>query len=218
LPGRGERHRRVRVFVADDHPLLREGLARAIKSAPELELVGRASDGREALAAIRTLVPDVALLDIRMPGLGGMEVAHALLRDQVGTRVVFLTGYVDSSVAYRALAEGAAGVISKEAGADAVCEAINAVARGEVVLSPEVQGSLAEAIRERGQPDEPALTPREREVLVLISEGLSAPDIGQRLFLSAATVKGHLRNIYDKLGVSDRAAAVAEAMRRGLLE
>jgi two-component system nitrate/nitrite response regulator NarL len=218
LPVLGEAAQRVRVFIADDHPLFRDGIAGAIKAYPSLELVGHASDGREALAEIRRLEPDVALVDVRMPGLGGMDVAHALSRDEVSTRVVIFSGYVDSAVAYRALAEGAAGFISKDAGGDVVCEAIAAVARGEVVLSPAVQGSLAEGIRLRSKPDEPALTPREREVLVLISEGRSAPEIGQRLFLSTATVKGHLRNIYDKLGVTDRAAAVGEAMRRGFLE
>jgi two-component system, NarL family, nitrate/nitrite response regulator NarL len=219
LPPPGEASaRRVRVILADDHPLLREGVERAIAAYPSLELVGVASDGREALEEIRRLEPDVAVVDLRMPGLGGMEVVHAVSRDGLSTRVMFLSGYVDSAVAYRALAEGAMGFITKEAGGKAVCEAIAAVARGEIVLSPEAQSSVAEEIRVRRDASEPALTPREREVLRFVAEGLSAPDIAERLSLSAATVKGHLGSIYEKLGVSERAAAVAEGMRRGLLE
>jgi two-component system nitrate/nitrite response regulator NarL len=208
----------VRVLVADDHPLVREGLVRAVRDRPALELVASAGDGREALDAIRSLRPDVALIDVKMPELDGMEVVRAVTRDELPTRVVFLSAYVDSAVAFRALAEGAAGFLSKESSTQAVCDAILAASRGETVLSPEVQGGIAEEIRMRAAPERPALSPRENEVLGLIAEGLSAPDIGRRLHLSPATVKGHLHSLYEKLGVSERAAAVAEAMRRGLLE
>jgi two-component system nitrate/nitrite response regulator NarL len=209
---------RVRVFVADDHPLVREGLLRAIGDQPALDLVGSAANGREALEGIRTLRPDVALLDVKMPELDGIAVVRAVTREALGTRVVFLSAYVDSAVAYRALAEGAAGFLSKEASAQAVCEAIVAAHRGETVMSPEVQSGIAEEIRLRGTPERPSLSARENEVLVLIADGLSAPEIAKRLHLSPATVKGHLQSLYEKLGVSERAAAVAEAMRRGLLE
>jgi two-component system nitrate/nitrite response regulator NarL len=204
--------------VADDHPLVREGLVRAVRDRPSLELVASAADGREALDAIRSLRPDVALIDVKMPELDGMAVVRAVTRDGLPTRVVFLSAYVDSAVAFRALAEGAAGFLSKESSTQAVCDAIMAASRGETVLSPEVQGGIAEEIRMRAAPERPALSPRERQVLGLIAEGLSAPDIGRRLHLSSATVKGHLHSLYEKLGVSERAAAVAEAMRRGLLE
>jgi two-component system nitrate/nitrite response regulator NarL len=209
---------RVRVFVADDHPLVREGLLRAVGDEPRLELVGSAANGREALEAIRDLRPDVALLDVKMPELDGIAVVRAVAREALDTRVVFLSAYVDSAVAYRALAEGAAGFLSKEASAKAVCEAIVAAARGETVMSSEVQSGIAEEIRLRAAPERLSLSARENEVLVLIADGLSAPDIGKRLHLSPATVKGHLQSLYEKLGVSERAAAVAEAMRRGLLE
>jgi two-component system nitrate/nitrite response regulator NarL len=209
---------RVRVFVADDHPLVREGLLRAVGDRPQLELVGSAGDGREALDGIRELRPDVALLDVKMPQLDGMAVVRAVTREELPTRVVFLSAYVDSAVAYRALAEGAAGFLSKEASSQSVCDAIVAASRGETVMSPEVQSGIAEEIRLRSSPERLALSARENEVLVLIAEGLSAPDIGTRLHLSPATVKGHLQSLYEKLGVSERAAAVAEAMRRGLLE
>jgi two-component system nitrate/nitrite response regulator NarL len=209
---------RVRVFVADDHPLVREGLVRAVGDQPALELVGSAANGREALEAIRRIEPDVALLDVKMPELDGMAVVRAVARDGLRTRVVFLSAYVDSAVAYRALAEGAAGFLSKESSSQAVCDAIVAASRGETVMSPEVQSGIAEEIRLRAAPERVVLSAREREVLGLIAQGLSAPDIGKRLHLSAATVKGHLHSLYEKLGVSERAAAVAEAMRRGLLE
>jgi two-component system, NarL family, nitrate/nitrite response regulator NarL len=209
---------RVRVVVADDHPLVREGLGRAVGAQPQLELVGSATNGREALEAIRELVPDVALLDVKMPELDGIAVVRAVAREELPTRVVFLSAYVDSAVAYRALAEGAAGFVSKEASSQAVCDAIVAANRGETVLSPEVQSGIAEEIRLRAAPERPSLSARESEVLGLIAQGMSAPEIGRRLHLSPATVKGHLQSLYEKLGVSERAAAVAEAMRRGLLE
>ncbi|MEA2468794.1 MAG: two-component system, NarL family, nitrate/nitrite response regulator NarL [Thermoleophilaceae bacterium] len=205
-------------MVADDHPLVREGLLRAVGEQPALELVGSASNGREALEHIRRVLPDVALLDVKMPELDGIAVVRAVARDGLPTRVVFLSAYVDSAVAYRALAEGAAGFLSKEASAQAVCDAIVAAARGETVMSPEVQSGIAEEIRMRAAPERLTLSARENEVLVMIADGLSAPDIGRRLHLSPATVKGHLHSLYEKLGVKERAAAVAEAMRRGLLE
>jgi two-component system nitrate/nitrite response regulator NarL len=209
---------RLSVFVADDHPLVREGLLRAVGDQPQLEVVGSAGDGRAALEAIRELKPDIALLDVKMPELDGIAVVRAVTREELPTRVVFLSAYVDSAVAYRALAEGAAGFISKEASSQAVCDAIAAAGRGETVLSPEVQSGIAEEIRLRSAPERLSLSAREAEVLALIAEGLSAPDIGKQLHLSPATVKGHLQSLYEKLGVSERAAAVAEAMRRGLLE
>jgi two-component system, NarL family, nitrate/nitrite response regulator NarL len=209
---------RVRVFVADDHPLVREGLLRAVGDRPQLELVGSAGNGREALDGIRELRPDVALLDVKMPQLDGIGVVRAVTREELPTRVVFLSAYVDSAVAYRALAAGAAGFLSKESPSQAVCDAIVAASRGETVMSPEVQSGIAEEIRLRAAPERLSLSARENEVLVLIADGLSAPDIGKRLHLSPATVKGHLKSLYEKLGVSERAAAVAEAMRRGLLE
>jgi two-component system nitrate/nitrite response regulator NarL len=215
MPSRREN---VRVFVADDHPLVRDGLLQALSDQPLLEVVGSAGDGRAALEGIREVEPDVALLDVQMPGLDGLEVVRAVTRDELPTRVLFLTAYLDSGVAYRALAEGASGFLSKDSSATEVCDAIRAVHRGETVMSNEVQSGLAREIRMRAAPERLSLSTREREVLGLIAEGLSAPDIAGRLHLSPATVKGHLHSLYEKLGVSERAAAVAEAMRRGLLE
>jgi two-component system nitrate/nitrite response regulator NarL len=209
---------RTRVFVADDHPLYREGVVRAIKERPDLELVGEAAEGRETLELLKQLRPDVAVLDVKMPGLDGTDVLSAISRDGLATRVVFLSAYLDSAVVYGAVQAGAAAYLSKESSRHTICEAIAAVARGATVLSPEIQAGIADEIRLRATDDRPVLTPREREILVLTAEGRSAPDIAKQLYLSSATVKTHLQHLYEKLGVSDRAAAVAEAMRRGLLE
>jgi two-component system nitrate/nitrite response regulator NarL len=210
---------RVRVLVADDHPIYREGIVRAVKERPDLELVGEAEDGRIALDEIKRSAPDVALLDIRMPGLEGPQVLNALQRDGIKTSVIFLSAFMEGELAYETVAAGARGYLSKESAREEICDAIVAVARGGTALAPEVQAGLAEQVQERERADRPPqLTPREFEVLQLISEGLSAPDIGKRIHLSPTTVKSHLHKLYEKLGVSDRAAAVAEAMRRGLIE
>lgn len=210
---------RVSVFVADDHPVYREGIVRAVKERPDLDLVGEAGDGREALEAIKRLRPDVALLDIRMPGFDGIQVLAALRRDSLPTRVVFVSAFMEAELAYRTVAEGAKGYLSKAAARTEICDAVVAVARGGTVFDPQVQQGLAQEIQQRERLGRtPQLTEREREVLALIADGLSAPQIGQRIHLSPTTVKSHLHTLYEKLGVSDRAAAVAEAMRRGLLE
>jgi two-component system, NarL family, nitrate/nitrite response regulator NarL len=209
---------RTRVLIADDHPLFRDGLARRIKERPELELIGEAGDGPAALAAIRELKPDVAVLDVKMPGLDGLKVAAAVAREELPTRIIILSAYVESPIVFKALAAGARAFLSKDADRRDVCETIVAVARGEVVLPPVTHSGLVEQIRAHAGKDAPGLTPREREVLTLIAAGASAPDIGRRLHLSTGTVKAHQQGLYEKLGVSDRAAAVAEAMRRGILE
>jgi len=160
----------------------------------------------------------VAILDVRMPGLDGRRVLGAIEREGLPTRVLFVSAYLDSEIVFEAIGGGARGYLSKEAGRRQICDAVSAIAPGETVLAPEVQAGLAREIQLRSSDDRPLLTPREREVLRLTADGLSAPDIGERLYLSPATVKTHLQHLYGKLGVSDRAAAVAEAMRRGLLE
>jgi two-component system nitrate/nitrite response regulator NarL len=209
----------VTVLVADDHPIFLDGMERAIRGRPELELVGLRADGRQALEGIRTLHPAVALLDVRMPGLGGLEVLNAIRRDGLPTRVVLFSASTDGAIVHRALAAGAVGYVSKDADREAICDAVAAAARGGTVVAAELQAGVIEEIRARGvDGDRPALSGREREVLGLIADGLSAPAIAERLVLSTATVKTHLAHLYEKLGVSDRAAAVAEAMRRGLLE
>ena len=209
----------VRVVVADDHPLFREGIERAVRERPELELVGAAAEGRAALALIRETVPQVAVLDVRLPGLDGLQILNALVRDGVPSRVLFLSASSDPEVVYRAVQKGAAGYFRKEADREAILDAIAAVARGGTVIDPELQAGVFDQVRVRGTGDDrPILTVREREVLSLMAAGLSGPQIAERLIVAVPTVKTHQARLYEKLGVSERAAAVAEAMRRGLLE
>jgi two-component system nitrate/nitrite response regulator NarL len=209
---------RTTVLVADDHPLYREAVCRAVRARPEFELVAEAGDGREALEAIRADHPDVAVLDVEMPALRGIDVVEALRRDGVATRVILLSAHLESDTVYAAVAGGVAAYLSKSSPGERICDAIAAVARGDVILPPEVQAGLAAEIRLRTEPGRPALSPREQQVLTFIADGLTAPAVARELHLSTATVKSHLKTLYEKLGVSDRAAAVAEAMRRGLLE
>lgn len=209
---------RVRVYLADDHPLFLRGIVQEVKERPDLELVGQATDGRKALADLRSLQPDVAVIDMRIPGLSGLEVLAACKRDAIRTRIIVLSAHVESDLVYRAIASGAAGYLSKEADRETILDAVAAVSRGEVVLAPEVHAGLAGEIRRREVVERPILTPREKEVLVLTADGLTAPEIASRLQLGVATVRSHLQNLYEKLGVSDRAAAVAAAMRARLLE
>jgi two-component system nitrate/nitrite response regulator NarL len=207
------------VLIADDHPLFREAIARVIGERSDLELVAEAADGRAALEKIRELQPAVAVIDVRMPELDGSDVLVALREEGLPTNVVFLSAFLDSKTVYDAVAAGANAYLSKEAETDEIVTAILAAARGETILGQEVQTGLAEQIRFREENESrPRLSEREHEVLRLIAEGLSAPEIGERIHLSTATVKTHLQHLYEKLGVSERAAAVAEGMRRGLVD
>jgi two-component system, NarL family, nitrate/nitrite response regulator NarL len=208
----------IRVLVADDHPIYRQGLAETISRRVDLELVGEAESGSDALELIQKLNPDVAVIDMKMPGLGGMEVARAILEADLPTQVLFLSGYLESATVYEAVQAGARGYISKDHDAEMICEAIAAVAGGQMVLAPEVQEAIAKEIRLRTEGARSSLSKRECEILAMTAEGRSAADIADRLYLSPATVKTHLQRTYQKLGVSDRAAAVAEALRRGLLD
>lgn len=207
----------VTVVVADDHPIYREGVARAIRDRPGLELMGEACDGHETLELVARCLPDVLLLDLDLPQMSGVEVAQSISRQQLPTRVLMLSAFTDSELVYKAISAGARGYLAKDAGRDQICDAINAVARGDGVLPTAMQGGLLSEIQRHQQSDQPILTEREREVLELTAKGLSAPAIAQQLYLSPTTVKTHLQNVYEKLGVSDRAAAVAEGMRRHLV-
>lgn len=210
--------RRLTILIADDHPVYRQGLERTIGEREELELVGSSSDGREALERIHELEPDVAVVDVRMPGLDGLKIVSAVKRDGLRTRVMLLTGYEDSGAAYRALAQGAAGYVSKASDHTELLDSIINAGRGETVIAPQFAAGIANEIQLRETSDRPALTDREGEVLTLLAEGRTAQRIGDELHLSEATIRTNLQNLYEKLGVSDRAAAVATAMRWGLLE
>lgn len=209
---------RVRVTVADDHPLFRRGLTETLKRRPDIELLAEDSNGADALASIREHDPDIAILDVQMPGLSGLEVLNAVERDGIDTRIVLLTGFAESGPLYEAMALGAGAYLAKDAEGERICEAILSVARGATVIGEDFQAGLASEIRMRERGDRPVLTNREREVLSLTAEGGSVADVAAGLHLSEATVKTHLHHTYEKLDVSDRAAAVARAMRFGLIE
>ncbi len=208
----------VRVVVGDDHPLFREGVVRALTGSGQIEVVAEAEDGAGALALIREHLPDVALVDYRMPELDGTQVAAAVRRDELPTRVLLLSAHDDAAIVYHALEEGAAGFLSKESTRAELVSAVLDCARGRDVVTASLTAGLAGEIRKRAQPAGPSLSAREREVLRMIAAGLTVPTIAKQLFLAPSTVKTHVQRLYEKLGVGDRAAAVAEAMRRGLLE
>lgn len=216
MPAQGRK--RVTVLVADDHPLYREGVVRALSASGQVEIVGEAEDGRTALEQIQEHLPDVALLDYKLPELDGVAITNAVVRDQLRTRVLLVSAFTDSGVVYQALETGAAGFVSKEARREQIVDAVLACARGENVVPPDVASGLVSEIRLRKDDDRPALTQREQEILKLIAAGKSLPEIAKELYLGLTTVKTHVQHLYEKLGVSDRAAAVASAMRRGLIE
>ena len=206
----------TRVFVTEDHPVYREGLVECIRDRPGLELVGESGDGHQALDRIRELEPDVALLDLRLPGMDGIDVVKTLHGERVDTRVLLLSAYSDGALVYEAMEGGAAGYLSKDSAAGEICDAILAAGAGETVLSPDIEHRLARQISLRSE-QESRLSGRESEVLTFVADGLSSADIGRRMHLSEGTVKTYIRRAYEKLGVSSRAAAIAEAMRRGIL-
>jgi two-component system nitrate/nitrite response regulator NarL len=205
---------KIRVVVGDDHPLFRDGVVRALISSGEIDVVAEADDGLSALELIKAHKPQVALLDYRMPGLDGAQVAAAVQRDELSTRVLLISAHDDAAIVYHALQEGASGFLPKESTRSEIVAAVVSCAKGRDVLPP----SMAAEIRRRAEPSGPVLSPREREVLGLIAEGHSIPAIASQLFLAPSTVKTHVQRLYEKLDVNDRAAAVAEAMRRRLLE
>ena len=209
---------KVRVVVGDDHPMFRDGVVRALQSSGSIDVVAEADDGIAALAAIRRPLPQVALLDYRMPGMDGAEVAASVQRDQLATRVLLLSAHDESAIVYRALQDGASGFLPKESTRSELVNAVLDCAKGRDVVAASLAAGLAGEIRRRAEPDGPTLSPREREVLALIASGSSIPAMAKELFLAPSTVKTHVQRLYEKLGVSDRAAAVAEAMRRKLLE
>jgi two-component system, NarL family, nitrate/nitrite response regulator NarL len=209
---------KVRVVVGDDHPLFRDGVVRALTSSGSIEVVAEAVDGLTALEAIRAHSPQVALLDYRMPGMDGAEVAAAVQRDELPTRVLLVSAHDESAIVYKALQEGAAGFLPKESTRSELINAVLDCAKGRDVVAPSLAAGLAGEIRKRAEPEGPVLSPREREVLKMIAAGSSIPAMAKELFLAPSTVKTHVQRLYEKLGVNDRGAAVAEAMRRKLVE
>ncbi|MGA5896963.1 response regulator transcription factor [Streptomyces venetus] len=213
----------ARVVVADDQTVVREGIVMLLGLLPGIEVVGAAGDGEEAVRVVAEVAPDVVLMDLRMPRCDGVEATRRIRAEYPGTQVVVLTTYADDESLFPALAAGARGYLTKDAGGDEIVRAVHSVLSGEAGLSPSVQRRLLERLVESGTrppapPEVPdGLTVRETEVLVLIADGLSNQEIARRLHVSTATVKTHINNLFTKTGLKDRAQAVRYAYGKGLV-
>jgi len=218
---------KIRVLAADDQRVVREGLAMLLGLLPDVEVVGTAADGEQALALADELRPDVILMDLRMPRVDGVEATRRLRASHPEIKVVVLTTYADDRSVIEALRAGALGYLTKDAGADEIRQALQRVADGQASLDPMVQMHLIEAITTTNATSDPpatsvaqlpdGLTPREAEVLGLIGAGLSNAEIAAQLFVSEATVKSHVNHLLPKIGARDRAQAVGYAYRHGLV-
>ena len=205
----------IRVLIVDDHPVVRDGLRGMIDGEPDLTVVGEAADGAEALARVGDgSTVDVVLMDLRMPRMGGVEAIRELQQQAPHVRVLVLTTYDTDGDVLPAVEAGATGYLLKDTPRDDLVRAVRAAHRGEAVLSPSVAGRLMGQVR---SPAREALTERELAVLRLVAAGSTNREAARALFISEATVKTHLLHIYEKLGVRDRASAVAAAFQRGLL-
>ena len=206
--------RRIRLLIADDHPVVRDGLRAMLATQPDMELIGEAATGTQAVAHARALRPDVVLMDLQMPDLDGPGAIAALRQQAPEVRVLVLTTYGTDADITRAVDAGATGYLLKDAPREQLFGAIRAAAKGESVLSPSVATRVLGRMR---APAEEALSPRELEILAAVARGLSNKQIGRRLYVSEATVKTHLLRIFSKLGVDDRTAAVTAALERGII-
>jgi DNA-binding NarL/FixJ family response regulator len=206
--------RPIRLLIVDDHPVVRDGLRGVFADDPDFEVVGEASNGAEAIAQVQPLAADVVLMDLRMPEMGGVEAIERLRRTAPGARVLVLTTFDTDRDVLPAIEAGATGYLLKDAPREELVRAVRAAHRGESVLSPAVARRLMGQVR---RPSREALSQRELHVLRLIADGASNREAAAKLFVSEATIKTHLLHIYEKLGVRDRAGAVGEAYRRGLL-
>ncbi|MFD7259148.1 response regulator [Streptomyces sp. NPDC059874] len=208
--------RTITLIIVDDHPVVRDGLRGMFESAPGFEVLGEASNGVEAVELAGRLDPDVVLMDLRMPRGGGVEAIAELARRGARSKVLVLTTYDTDSDTLPAIEAGATGYLLKDAPREDLFTAVHAAADGRTVLSPAVASRLVSRVRAPSA-TRAALSAREREVLVLVAKGTANREIARTLFISEATVKTHLTHLYAKLGVNDRAAAVAAAYDRGIL-
>lgn len=208
----------IRLVVVDDHPIVRDGLVGLLGSQPGLEIVGEAAEGTEAVQVVGLRDPEVVVMDLRMPGTGGVE-AIRLLRDKDAhrPRILVLTTYDTDSEIREALQAGADGFLLKDAGRDELVRAVEEVAAGRPVLTRAALAALSSSTEQVEPEAVPLLSPREREVLALVAEGMTNRAVANRLRIGEATVKTHLLHVYDKLRVSDRASAVNAAWRHGLV-
>ncbi|GAA1213930.1 response regulator transcription factor [Rhodoglobus aureus] len=204
----------IRVIVADDHPIVRSGIVGLLSSADDIDVVGEAGNGAEAVVLATQLSPDVVLMDLRMPGLGGAEATAQLVAARPDVRVLILTTYESDENILAAIEAGASGYLLKAAPQEEILAGLRSVARGEVALAPSIAALLVNRMRE---PARIALSDRETQVLALVADGNSNRAIAAALFVSEATVKTHLIHVFEKLEVKDRTRAVTKAMELGLL-
>lgn len=207
----------IRALVVDDHPIVRAGLVALFDAAPDIQVIGTASSGDEAIELAAELQPDVVLMDLRMSGLDGDEATARIVAARAGTRVIILTTYENDDAILSAISAGASGYLLKAAPEDELLAGVRAVAAGEVALAPSVSRLLVQRAAGPVPVVGPALSARELEVLRLVADGLSNREIGARLFVGEATVKTHLLHAFAKLEVADRTRAVTRAMELGLL-
>ncbi|GAA3520871.1 response regulator [Actinocatenispora rupis] len=204
----------IRLLIVDDHPIMRDGLRGVFAHDPEFEVVGEAGDGAEAVRLARVLDPDVILMDLRMPGMGGVEAITALHELGHPARVLVLTTYGTDRDVLPAVNAGATGYLLKDAPRDELVRAVRAAYEGRAMLAPSVASTLIGLV---GAPRPETLSPRELDVLRLVADGATNQSAARQLLVSETTIKTHLLHIYTKLGVRDRASAVAAAYQRGLL-
>jgi len=211
---------RMRILIADDHPLFRKGMRALLASLPDMEVVGEATTGEEVIALAETLQPDVILMDLQMPGGGGIAATRTILHTSPSLRILVVTLFEDDESVFTALRAGARGYVLKDADEDEMVRAIQAVGRGEAIFSPAIATRLMDffAAPHPAVPKEvfPTLTEREREVLGLIAQGHANAVIARQLSLSTKTVHNYVSNIFSKLQVADRAQAIVRAREAGL--
>ena len=207
----------VRVLVVDDHPVVRSGLIGMLAVTDDIEVVGEAGDGEEALALVESTRPDVVLMDLRMPRRDGVSATGAIVSGYPATKVLVLTTYDTDTDILHAVEAGATGYLLKDTPHAELLDGIRAAARGETVLAPPVAARLMSRLRTPAAPAAVQPSPRELEVLAAVARGLSNAEIGRELFIGEATVKTHLQRLFTKLDVDDRTRAVTVAIERGLL-
>ena len=210
----------IRLMLADDHRMLREGLRRSM-SDQGFDVVGEARDGDEAVRLAEELEPDVILMDVTMPEMDGVEACRAVRAQVPDTKVVMLTMHADQEVLASAIRAGASGYLVKDCSTEEIASAVRMAASGETALSPQLAASMLDEVRKLDQPastdEERVITRREEEVLQLIANGCSTPEVAEQLFISQKTVKNHLASIYQKLDARDRTQAVLQAVRMGIV-
>ena len=204
----------IRVLIVDDHPVVRDGLRGLFSGDPDFDVVGEAADGREAVERTKVFQPDVILMDLRMPVMDGVAATREIIHLGLNARVLIVTTYDTESDVLPAIEAGATGYVLKDTPRDELRRAVKAAAAGESVLSPPVARQLLGQVR---KPSQGTLSDRELEILLMVARGSTNKRVAAELFISEATVKTHLLHIYEKLGVNDRAAAVAAGYERGLL-